>query len=167
MAPTQVVQIAMMATDLAWIDHIGIEAVAAAAIAGMISSVGLSFAAGVISAVGPLAAQACGDGALVRRSERIGLWVAILLWVPIMVLPLQGEQIVLALCHEPAIAAGSTTSVRAGLGHLAGIVVLAIRSFMAAMAARTASAPFRDECRSAVHASVLFMAISSRSANER
>ncbi|MGL3104415.1 MATE family efflux transporter [Bradyrhizobium sp. BR 1432] len=65
-----------MATDLAWIGHIGTEAVAAAALAGMILSVGVTFAAGVTSAVGPLAAQACGaaDGALVRRSVRMGLW---------------------------------------------------------------------------------------------
>ncbi|MGY3396362.1 Na+-driven multidrug efflux pump [Bradyrhizobium sp. USDA 3311] len=74
---------------------------AAAALADMILSVGVTFAAGVISAVGPLAAQACGAA---ERSVRMGLWAAILLWAPIMVLPLQGQQIVLALGHEPAIA---------------------------------------------------------------
>ncbi|WP_347341521.1 hypothetical protein [Bradyrhizobium pachyrhizi] len=35
-ALTQLAQIAMMATDLAWIGHIGTEALAAAALAGMI-----------------------------------------------------------------------------------------------------------------------------------
>ncbi|MCA1510313.1 hypothetical protein I6F31_04840 [Bradyrhizobium sp. NBAIM01] len=101
-ALTQVGQIAMMATDLAWIGHVGTEAVATAALVGMILSVGVTFAAGVISAVVPLPAQACGaaDGALVRRSVRMGLWAAILLWEPIMVLPLQGEQIVLALTSK-------------------------------------------------------------------
>ncbi|WP_439397677.1 MATE family efflux transporter [Bradyrhizobium sp. PMVTL-01] len=135
-ALTQVGQIAMMATDLAWIGHIGTEAVAAAALAGMILSVGVTFAAGVISAVGPLAAQACGaaDEALVRRSVRMGLWVAILLWAPIMVLPLQGEQIVLALGHEPAIARLAQQYLF-GLawGILPALWFLAIRSFMAAV----------------------------------
>ncbi|WP_349253813.1 MATE family efflux transporter [Bradyrhizobium sp. CB2312] len=45
-ALTQLGQITMMATDLAWIGHIGTEAVAAAALAGMILSVGVTFAAG-------------------------------------------------------------------------------------------------------------------------
>ncbi|MBB4396547.1 hypothetical protein [Bradyrhizobium sp. ERR14] len=160
----------MMATDLAWIDHIGNEAV------------------GSRDCRHDLAARLVVRGRcdlrrgsaprpkyvvrrtvlLVRRSVRIGLWVAILLWVPIMVLPLQGEQIVLALGHEPAIARLAQQRLF-GLAWrvLPALWFLAIRSFMAAMAARTASAPFRDECRSAVHASVLFMAISSRSANER
>ncbi|MDA9476856.1 hypothetical protein XI03_20640 [Bradyrhizobium sp. CCBAU 65884] len=102
-ALTPVGQIAMMATDPAWIGHIGTEAVAAAALAGMILSVGVTFAAGVISAVGRLAAQACGaaDGALVRRSVRMGLWAAILLWAPVMVLQLHGEQICLRSHRRP------------------------------------------------------------------
>ncbi|RXH38158.1 hypothetical protein [Bradyrhizobium zhanjiangense] len=68
-ALTQVGQIAMMATDLAWI---GTEAVAAAALTGMILSVGVTFAAGVILAVGPLAAQACGaaDGGTALGAHR-------------------------------------------------------------------------------------------------
>ncbi|MBB4372942.1 MATE family multidrug resistance protein [Bradyrhizobium sp. cir1] len=135
-ALTQLGQIGMMATDLAWIGHIGTEAMAAAALAGMILSVGLTFAAGVISAVGPLAAQACGaaDGALVRRSVRMGLWVAIVLWAPIMVLPLQGDQIVLALGYEPAIARLAQQYLF-GLawGILPALWFLAIRSFMAAV----------------------------------
>lgn len=75
LALTQLGQIAMMATDLAYIGRIGTEAVAAAALAGMVLSVGLTFGAGLISAVGPLAAQACGaaDASLVRRSLRMGL----------------------------------------------------------------------------------------------
>ncbi|WP_076862083.1 MATE family efflux transporter [Bradyrhizobium mercantei] len=83
-ALTQLAQIAMMATDLAWIGHIGIEALAAAALAGMILSVGLTFAAGVISAVAPLAAQAHGaaNTALVRSALRMGLWIALALWAP-------------------------------------------------------------------------------------
>ncbi|WP_183237722.1 MATE family efflux transporter [Bradyrhizobium sp. CIR18] len=62
----------------------------------MILSVGVTFAAGV----------ACGaaDGALVRRSVRIGLWVAILLWVPIMVCRCRASKLCLRSTHGPAIA---------------------------------------------------------------
>lgn len=45
-ALTQLGQIAMMATDLAYIGRIGTEAVAAAALAGMVLSAGLTFGAG-------------------------------------------------------------------------------------------------------------------------
>ncbi|WP_050626621.1 MATE family efflux transporter [Bradyrhizobium viridifuturi] len=135
-ALTQLAQIAMMATDLAWIGHIGTEALAAAALAGMILSVGLTFAAGVISAVGPLAAQARGaaNPALVRRSLRMGLWIALVLWAPIVILPVRGEQIVLALGHEPAIARLAQQYLL-GLtwGILPALWFLAIRSFMAAV----------------------------------
>ncbi|WP_347340028.1 MATE family efflux transporter [Bradyrhizobium cajani] len=136
MALTRLGQIAMMATDLAWIGHIGTEALAAAALAGMILSVGVTFAAGVISAVGPLAAKH-----VARRTElwygarcAWGYGVAIVLWAPIMVLPLQGEQIVLALGYEPAIARQAQQYLF-GLasGILPALWFLAIRSFMAAV----------------------------------
>ncbi|MGY3538213.1 MATE family multidrug resistance protein [Bradyrhizobium sp. USDA 4515] len=135
-ALTQLAQIAMMATDLAWIGHIGTDALAAAALAGMILSVGLTFAAGVISAVGPLAAQARGaaNTALVRSSLRMGLWIALVLWAPIMVLPVQGEQIVLALGQEPAIARlAQQYLLGLAWGILPALWFLAIRSFMAAV----------------------------------
>ncbi|MCC8977920.1 MATE family efflux transporter [Bradyrhizobium acaciae] len=135
-ALTQLAQIAMMATDLAWIGHIGTDALAAAALAGMILSVGLTFAGGVISAVGPLAAQARGaaNTALVRSSLRMGLWIAVVLWAPMIVLAVQGEQIVLALGQEPAIARLAQQYLF-GLtwGILPALWFLAIRSFMAAV----------------------------------
>ncbi|WP_347341524.1 MATE family efflux transporter [Bradyrhizobium pachyrhizi] len=94
----------------------------------------MTFAAGVISAVGPLAAQARGaaNPALVRSSLRMGLWIALVLWGPIMILPVRGEQIVLALGHEPAIARLAQQYL---LGLTWGILpaLLAIRSFMAAV----------------------------------
>lgn len=136
LALTQLGQIAMMATDVAYIGRIGTEAVAAAALAGMVLSVGLTFGAGVISAVGPLAAQACGaaDAPLVRRSLRMGLWIAVVLWVPIMALPAHGERIVLALGHGPA-TARLAQQYLFGLawGILPSLWFLAIRSFMAAV----------------------------------
>ena len=98
-ALTQLGQIAMMTTDLAFIGRLGDTAVAAAALAGTIYFVAFTFGMGLMSAVAPLAAQAFGARAphKVRRSLRSGLWVGLLIALPIMILPLRGEQILQAL----------------------------------------------------------------------
>ncbi|HEX3400533.1 MAG TPA: MATE family efflux transporter, partial [Acetobacteraceae bacterium] len=106
MAATQLGQIAMMTTDLAFIGRLGDTAVAAAALAGTIYFVAFTFGMGLMSAVAPLAAQAFGarDPRMVRRSLRSGLWVGLLIALPIMILPLRGEQILQALgqAEEPS-----------------------------------------------------------------
>ncbi|HEU0151166.1 MAG TPA: MATE family efflux transporter, partial [Bradyrhizobium sp.] len=62
MALTQMSQIAMMTTDLAFIGRLGGDAIAAAALAGTIYFVSFTFGMGLMSAVAPLAAQAFGAG---------------------------------------------------------------------------------------------------------
>src|SRR6516164_5648065 len=81
MALTQLSQIAMMTTDLAFIGRLSGEAVAASALAGTVYFVSFTFGMGLTSAVAPLAAQAFGadDPRMVRRSLRTGLWAALLL----------------------------------------------------------------------------------------
>src|ERR1700761_8572754 len=106
MAATELGQIAMMTTDLAFIGRLGDAAVGAAALAGTIYFVAFTFGMGLMSAVAPLAAQAFGarDPRMVRRSLRSGLWVGLIIALPIMILPLRGEQILQALgqAQEPA-----------------------------------------------------------------
>ena len=136
MALTQLGQIAMMTTDLAFIGRLGGEAVAAAALAGTVYFVSFTFGMGLTSAVAPLAAQAFGadDPALVRRSLRTGLWAALLLSLPIMVFPLRGEQILLWLGQAPQ-------TVRLAQNYLFGLAwgvapalwFMVIRSFMGAV----------------------------------
>jgi multidrug resistance protein, MATE family len=136
MALTQLGQIAMMTTDLAFIGRLGGEAVAAAALAGTVYFVSFTFGMGLTSAVAPLAAQAFGadDPVMVRRSLRTGLWAALLLSLPIMVFPLRGEQILLLLGQAPQTA-------RLAQHYLFGLAwgvapalwFLAIRSFMGAV----------------------------------
>jgi MATE family multidrug resistance protein len=136
MALTQLSQIAMMTTDLAFIGRLGGEAVAAAALAGTVYFVSFTFGMGLTSAVAPLAAQAFGadDPRMVRRSLRTGLWAALLLSLPIMVFPLRGEQILLLLGQAPQTA-------RLAQHYLFGLAwgvapalwFLAIRSFMGAV----------------------------------
>ena len=99
MALTQLGQIAMTTTDLAFIGRISNEAVAAAGLAGTIYFVSFTVGMGLMTAVAPLAAQAFGaqNPRLVRRALRTGLWAALVISLPIMAFPLRGEQILHAL----------------------------------------------------------------------
>jgi MATE family multidrug resistance protein len=136
MALTQLGQIAMMTTDLAFIGRLGDEAVAAAALVGTVYFVSFTFGMGLMSAVAPLAAQAFGgrNPRLVRRSLRAGLWTALLIALPIMAFPLRGEQILLALGQASA-PAHLAQQYMFGLvwGVLPALWFLAIRSFMGAV----------------------------------
>ena len=81
LALTQLGQIAMMTTDLAFIGRLGSDMVAAAALAHTVFFVIFTFGLGLMSAVAPLAAQAFGarDPRMVRRALRVGLWAAVLI----------------------------------------------------------------------------------------
>src|SRR5471032_1310011 len=135
-ALTQLGQIAMMTTDLAFIGRLGGEAVAAAALAHTVFFVSFTFGMGLVSAVAPLAAQAFGarNPRLVRRSLRVGLWAALLISLPIMVLPLCGEQVLLMLGQAPA-TAHLAQQYLLGLawGIAPALWFLAIRGFMGAV----------------------------------
>jgi multidrug resistance protein, MATE family len=135
-ALTQLGQIAMMTTDLAFIGRLGSEAVAAASLAHTVFFVSFTFGMGLVSAVAPLAAQAFGarDPRLVRRSLRVGLWAALLMALPLMALPFRGEQILLALGQAP-MAAQLAQQYLFGLvwGVLPALWFLAIRGFMSAV----------------------------------
>src|ERR1035437_9638783 len=91
-ALTQLGQIAMMTTDLALIGRLGDAALAAAALAHTVFFVTFTFGMGLVSAVAPLAAQAFGARypRRVRRSLLVGLWAALLISLPMMLLPLCG-----------------------------------------------------------------------------
>ena len=136
MALTQLGQIAMMTTDLAFIGRLGDAAVGAAALAGTVYFVAFTVGMGLVSAVAPLAAQAFGarDPRMVRRSVRSGLWAGFLISLPIMVFPLRGEQILQALgqAAEPAHLAQQYLF---GLvwGVAPALWFIAIRSFMGAV----------------------------------
>ncbi|MEA2894731.1 MAG: multidrug resistance protein family [Bradyrhizobium sp.] len=135
-ALTQLGQIAMMTTDLALIGRLGDEAVAAAALAHTVFFVSFTFGMGLVSAVAPLAAQAFGarNPRAVRRALRVGLWAALLISLPMMVLPLFGEQTLLMLGQAPA-TAHLAQKYLLGLawGITPALWFLAIRGFMGAV----------------------------------
>src|SRR4051812_12246461 len=135
-ALTQLGQIAMMTTDLALIGRLGDPAVAAAALAHTVFFVAFTFGMGLVSAVAPLAAQAFGarNPRMVRRALRVGMWVALLISLPMLLLPYFGEQILLALGQAPS-AAHLAQEYLLGLawGLTPGLWFLAIRGFMGAV----------------------------------
>jgi MATE family multidrug resistance protein len=135
-ALTQLGQIAMMTTDLALIGRLGDEAVAAAALAHTVFFVTFTFGMGLVSAVAPLAAQAFGarNPRMVRRALRVGLWAALLISLPMIVLPLFGERILLVLGQAPA-TAHLAQKYLLGLawGITPALWFLAIRGFMGAV----------------------------------
>jgi multidrug resistance protein, MATE family len=135
-ALTQLGQIAMMTTDLVLIGRLGDESVAAAALAHTVFFISFTFGMGLVSAVAPLAAQAFGarNPRSVRRALRVGLWAALAISLPMMVVPLFGERILLTLGQAPAIA---DLAQRYLFGLAWGITpalwFLAIRGFMGAV----------------------------------
>src|SRR5215218_5659915 len=135
-ALTQLGQIAMMTTDLALIGRLGDEAVAAAALAHTVFFVAFTFGMGLVSAVAPLAAQAFGarDPRMVRRALRVGLWAALLVSLPMMLVPFRGEAILIALGQSPT-AAKLAQQYLFGLawGILPALWFIAIRGFMSAV----------------------------------
>src|SRR5258707_5635929 len=84
LALTQLGQIAMMTTDIAFIGRLGSEAIAAASLAHTVFFVSFTFGMGLVSAVAPLAAQAVGghDPRLVPRAAPGGLLAAPVLAMP-------------------------------------------------------------------------------------
>src|SRR5262244_972986 len=128
-ALTQLGQIAMMTTDLALIGRLGDGAVAAVALTHLVLFCGFVLGMGPMSAVAALAAQAFG-----ARSPRMGLWVAVLMGVPINVAQLWGENLLIASGQAPETAAlaaryllGITWSI------IPGWCFIAIRNFMGAV----------------------------------
>lgn len=103
MVLTQVGQIAMMTTDVAFIGHIGAEALAGTALASRIYLVSFIFGVGLLAPIAPLTAQAFGAGnlAVIRRSLSTALWVAMLVSLPIIAVALHGEQMLLVFGQTP------------------------------------------------------------------
>lgn len=133
---TQLGQIAMITSDLALIGRLGEDAVAAAALAHTVYFVSFTFGLGLMAAVSPLAAQAFGAGDLrrIRLSLRVGLWVALLISLPMMASPLYGEQILIALGqtpHSASLAQRYLNGLAWGIAPALGFI--ALRSMMSAV----------------------------------
>jgi MATE family, multidrug efflux pump len=136
MALTQLGQIAMMTTDIVLIGRLGEAAIAAAALAHTVTFMTFTCGMGLVSAVAPLASQAFGAGnaSLVRRTVRVGLWAALLVSLPLILIPLFGDRLLLAL-GQPTETARLAQRYLQGLawGIAPALWTLAIRGFMGAV----------------------------------
>jgi MATE family, multidrug efflux pump len=135
-ALTQLGQIAMMTTDLVLLGRLGEATVAAASLGNSLYFVCFVVGMGLMSAVAPLAAQAYGarKPRMIRRALRVGLWAALMLGLPLILVQLNGEQLLLALGQTPAMAASAGLYLT-GLvwGMVPGWWFVALRGFMGAL----------------------------------
>ena len=135
-ALTQLGQIAMMTSDLVLVGRLGGQAVAASALAQIVLFAVFVLGMGLVSAVAPLAAQAFGarEPRMVRRALRVGLWISVLLGVPMTAVQWHGEGLLLMLGQDSATAhlAGQYL-LGLGFSLIPGWWFIAMRGFMGAV----------------------------------
>jgi len=121
----------MTATDMVMMGWLGAQSLAAGALANYIYFPMYIMAAGIVTAVAPLAAQAMGARRFkaVRRTVRQGLWIALLLSSLGAFALLHSEAFLIAIDQEPAIAALSGEYLRAAAWALVPAIGFAVLQF--------------------------------------
>ncbi len=123
------------ATDIVMMGWLGPQALAAGILGGHFYAFLHFFALGVLAAVAPMIAQALGarQYRMVRRSVRQGLWVALVLALPGLVLALNARPILEALGQSTALTPLSESYLDArAWGYLPGLWFLVLAHFCAA-----------------------------------
>ena len=135
---TNLGQTAMTATDVMMMGRLGADALASGTLGANLYFAPMIFGMGLILAVSPMVAFELGRKRHsvrdVRRTVRQGLWIAVMVAVPIWLLLWQTETILVAMGQDPALAAGAGVYVRAmqwAILPFYGFVVL--RSFISAL----------------------------------
>jgi len=126
----------MSTVDTAMLGRFSAEALAAGAIAHVISLTLLIFGAGTLSALDPLVSQAfgAGDRRAVGTHLRRGLILAAALAVPLSLLMIDVGPLLRALGEPPGVAAGATTYIRwLILGNLPFLLFHVLRQTLQAM----------------------------------
>jgi MATE family multidrug resistance protein len=105
---TQLMQMAILTTDVIMLGRLGKEAVAAAALGNTVFYFTWLTGMGPAAAVSPMIAQILGahpcDRAKVRAVTRMGFWAVWLLWIPLAGVLLATESILLAFGQSPPLA---------------------------------------------------------------
>ena len=129
----QLGQMSMGFVDTVMVGRLGPAALAGVALGNTVFFFLLVMGTGVISAVGPMVAQAHGAGARepIERSVRQGLWLALLLAVPAVLLLCSAAPILRALGQGAATAGRAGGYLRAiAPGFLPALWFMALRSFV-------------------------------------
>jgi len=108
MVLTNLGQTAMTATDVMMMGRLGAETLAAGALGSNLYFMVLIFGLGLMLATSPMMATELGRRRHsvrdIRRTVRQGLWLAVLVSIPIWIFLWNGEGILLAIGQEPALA---------------------------------------------------------------
>jgi MATE family multidrug resistance protein len=138
MALTNLSQMALLATDSAYLGHLSTEALAAVTLSGTLfwtmlaPGFGLSFAASAVLA--QERGRRIGHVRAMRRTLRSGLWGAVLAALPGMVLLWNGGAVLRALGQDPALAAQAQDFLRLMFWGIPSFCLfLTLRGLMAAM----------------------------------
>ncbi len=129
-------QFAMMllnVVDTMMVGHIGVEQMAAASLASQWASVTMMFGVGVVSGIDPLISQASGasDGEEVGRALHQGMWVALLVSVPIGGVWLLLEPFLILWGQSPALAREAQAYLNVQLPSLPFLLLtIALRSYL-------------------------------------
>ncbi len=130
---TQVAQISMGFVDTIMVGRLSGEALAGIALGNSIFFTTLIIAMGVVMAVGPMVSQAfgAGDVVAVARSVRQGLWLALVLSVPCILVVRNVEGVLVLLGQDESTAALAQDYIRAiSWGILPFLWFVALRGFI-------------------------------------
>lgn len=135
---TNLAQTAMTATDVMILGRVGPSTLAASALGANLYFAPLIFGLGLMLATVPMMAREVGRRRNsvrdLRRTVRQGLWVAVLVALPIWALLWNGEHILLAMGQEPALAADAGHYLRTlQWGLLPFFFYVVLRSFIASL----------------------------------
>lgn len=135
---TNLAQTAMTATDVMILGRVGPATLAASALGANLYFAPLIFGLGLMLATVPMMAREVGRRRNsvrdLRRTVRQGLWVAVLVALPIWLLLWNGEKVLLAMGQEPALAADAGRYLRTlQWGLLPFFFYVVLRSFIASL----------------------------------
>lgn len=133
LALAQIVQAGMTFVDTVMVARLGSTALAGIALGATSYMLVTILLQGVVFAVGPLVAQAYGGGRIedAGRAARQGLWLALFLALPAVVLLLNAQTLLLAVGQEPAAAQLAGTYLgTAAWGLVPALLLVALRGFL-------------------------------------
>jgi len=136
LAAAQLSQAATAFVDTVMMGLLGSQTLAAGGLGAVIFSTLLLICTGVVSAVGPLVAEAYGSGntKAIGRITRQGLWLSLVLSLPCMLLIWNGDALLLTLGQEPDNAILAGTYLRAVIwGFFPAIAFASLKNFVSAL----------------------------------
>ncbi len=110
---TQIAQMAIMTTDVVMVGHLGVGAIASAALGNIVFIFTWLFGIGPVSAIAPVVAHILGaapdNSVEVRAATRMGLWSILIVSPPLIALLFATKALLISLGQNPILASGAGT----------------------------------------------------------